>query len=274
MKADQFIKDLDKASAELLGGDRRRSHLGPSATGQRCPRAVWYGFRWAYHVQHGGRMYRLFERGNEEEARIVRWLRAAGINVEPFDLDGHQWGFTDGVHIAGSGDGKVSGLDYWFPNAQGRGLLECKTHSDKSFKQLQTKGVLSSKASHYNQMQLYMHYLDLTWGLYVAVNKNNDEIYVEVIHYKPEIAERYVERAHDIVAAQKAPPRITEDPGWFECRYCDFREICHYGKAPQKNCRSCAYASAETNGWRCNLFNGDIPDHFIPKGCDSWEPIE
>ncbi|MGL5734039.1 MAG: hypothetical protein ACRCYS_04155 [Beijerinckiaceae bacterium] len=184
-----------------------------------------------------------------------------------------QWGFVDiDGHFAGNCDGKIR-WEGVLPD--GWGLAEFKTHNDKSFKALTAKGVLTSKPTHYVQMQVYMHYLGLPWALYMAVNKDNDELYLEIVYYKAELALSYVDRARGIIYAKDAPPRLTNDPSWFECRYCPNREICHYEDSPQKNCRSCAFsAPIETGEWRCHNYHQDIPRSFMLKGCDAWQGIK
>ena len=310
--ADAITKEIDRASRELLR-EPRRTHLGASSIGNRCVRAVWYGFRWAYDVDHIGRMRRLFNRGHEEEDRIIRWLRAAGYEVRDYaqrlcynprvdeyycedwdspvtsedvsDSAAHQaiakarkqgpkqWGFVDhDGHFSGSSDGKIRGPK--LPD-DGWGGTEYKTHNDKSFKAVREKGVLSSKPGHWVQMQVYMHYLKLNWCLYVAVNKNDDDIYCEIVTYRPEIAQQYVDVAKRVIDSRQAPRRLSEDASWYECKFCDFREICHKGEAPERNCRSCQYAEPVADkGWRCNAYGTLIPSDFIPKGCDNWQGIQ
>lgn len=308
---------IEAASRELLR-EPRRTHLGASSIGNRCIRAVWYGFRWAYDVDHIGRMRRLFSRGHEEEDRIIRWLRAAGYEVRDYaeklwyhpgsdcylttrwdfdesewigeevedvsDSAAHhaiakarkqgpkQWGFTDHEgHFAGSNDGKIRGPHL----PEGWGGQEFKTHNDKSFKNLQSKGVLSSKPTHWVQMQVYMHYLKLPWCLYVGVNKNDDDLYFEIVTYKPEIALQYVDVAKAVIQARSAPKRLSDDPSWYECKFCDFRAICHHDDAPDRNCRSCQYAEPVADkGWSCGLYRTLIPSDFIPVGCDSWRGVQ
>lgn len=185
-----------------------------------------------------------------------------------------QWGFSahEG-HYGGSCDGKVRGEHLGLP--PGWGGLEFKTHSDKSFKDLVKKGVLTSKPVHWVQMQVYMREMNLPWCLYLAVNKNDDDLYSEIVHAKPEISEKYFDLAGKIINCVAAPERITEDPSWFECRFCDYREICHYGDTPHKNCRSCVNAAPSDNGtWYCSKYHNLIPSSFIPQGCDSWDPIK
>lgn len=183
-----------------------------------------------------------------------------------------QWGFSHHEgHFAGSSDGMLRAE--WLPG--GWGLAEFKTHSYKSFKYLLDNGLIKAKPEHWVQMQIYMHYLKLPWGLYLAVNKNDDDLYPEIIPYRAEIAEGYIDRAQKLIASQVAPKRLSEDPSWFKCKFCDFREICHKDGKPQKNCRSCAYAQPVENGeWRCNKYQNNIPKEYLPVGCDNWDPIK
>lgn len=203
-----------------------------------------------------------------------------------------QWGFTDhDGHFSGSSDGRIRWPDVL---PEGWGLQEFKTHSEKSFVALAGaleswrkhvtdpqknpftgKGVLTSKPQHYQQMQVYMHQLGLKWALYVAVCKNTDDLYTEIIYYKEEVALYLIERAKGIIGVQKAPPKLTQDPSWFECKFCAFREICHYAKEPQVNCRSCSFATPVADGrWRCNKFDAILPEGFVEQACQEWVAIE
>ena len=55
-----------------------RPHLGASQIGKSCERALWYDFRWATPAHFPGRILRLFETGQLEEARLVKNLRRIG----------------------------------------------------------------------------------------------------------------------------------------------------------------------------------------------------
>lgn len=184
-----------------------------------------------------------------------------------------QWGFSnhDG-HFAGSSDGKLS-WEGVLPPGWGGG--EFKTHNDKSFKLLVAQGVLKSKPVHWVQMQIYMHYLGLTWCLYLAVNKNDDTYHAEIVEYAPEAAHQYVDTALAIIQAKDAPRKLSNDPSWFECKWCAFAGICHYDQLPEKNCRSCAFAEPVADkGWRCGKFHSLIPKEYIPAGCGQWDPVK
>ncbi len=325
-----ILKAIDKA-VEAAREDERRRHLGASVLGRRCMREVYYGFRWFYSVQHTGRMLRLFDRGQKEEARFIGFLKSIGFEVreraqmlmynaqadayavrewdwlgDPSDrfdfgleevtsdpihitraeargIKVKQWRVSaHNGHLGGSMDGKVLPPDIFRigPMAEGRGLVEFKTHGSKSFAILKSKGLQSAKLEHYIQMQVYMEKGGLDWGIYLAVNKDTDELHCEIVQRREEIAGTYIARAGQVINAVEVPERITTNPSWFECKFCDYREICHHGKAPAKNCRTCVFSRPSMDPehpgeWHCGLFNGSlIPDAFMRQGCDKWNPIE
>ena len=215
-----------------------------------CARALWYDFRWAMPARHTGRILRLFETGQLEEARLVRDLRATDETVLDVDPEtGRQFRVeAHGGHFGGSLDGVALGLieapKTWH-------VLEFKTHSVKSFADLTAKGVVLSKPQHAAQMQIYMHLTDITRALYVAVCKNTDALHIERIKSDRERAERLLENAGRIIFAQHPPARISEDPAWFECRFCDHHGACHEDGGAAVTCRSCLHATPVGNGWHC-----------------------
>ena len=83
-----------------------RPHLGASQVGKSCERALWYDFRWTTPARFPGRILRLFETGQLEEARIVRNLRRIGATVLEVDPEtGRQWRVeAHGGHFGGSLD--------------------------------------------------------------------------------------------------------------------------------------------------------------------------
>jgi hypothetical protein len=259
----EIRKAIDKHYADTSYAQPFREHLGASIIGNACDRQIWYSFRWARKIKHQGRIVRLFSRGHHEEPRFAEQLEALKATISLIDPDtGKQWRFEahDG-HFAGSCDGMITGLERF--GLIGPGVLEFKTHNDKSFKALQTKGMLTSKPVHYAQTQVYMHYFRKQWALYGAVNKNDDELHFEVAPYRQEIAEHLIARAEAIIAMPSPPRRISENPAWWECKWCDFYD-----------CRTCPASYPSANGaWSCSRFAAIIPPDFAQVGCDVWEPI-
>lgn len=271
-----IAQEIDRVRVINQSGGHR-THLGISLIGKECSRQIWYSYRWARGAAFSGRMLRLFDRGHDEEARIIGWLRSIGAVVYDTDPTTRKQHLVSelGGHFGGSADGIVENLERF--GLAGRGLLEMKTHNTKSFLEVVKKGVTlkTSKPVHWVQMQMYMDGLGLPWGLYVAVNKNDDALHIEEVKAEPETANKYRDKARAVVAANEAPPKINLSPSWFLCRMCEYRQICHYNQPPEKNCRSCIHAEPDTatGGWQCRLHGGEIPKDFIQKGCDEWEKI-
>ena len=208
------------AAYEAARGDGFREHLGASLIGKNCERALWFDFRWVTRAQFPGRILRLFETGQLEEARLVRNLRATGATVLDLDPEtGRQWQVTaHGGHFGGSLDAVAIGLKEapktWH-------VVEFKTHSAKSFRDLVAKGVALAKPQHWAQMQIYMHLTGITRALYVAVCKDTDDLHIERVRADSEAAGRLIEKARRIIEAKRPPVRISDDPAWWECRFCD-----------------------------------------------------
>jgi len=234
------------AAYESDADDGHRAHLGASIIGKSCEQALWFDFRWVTKAQHPGRLLRRFESGQLEEARLVANLRRAGATVLDVDPQtGRQFRVSDqGGHFGGSLDALVIRLrespDQWH-------VAEFKTHNAKSYKELIEKRLRLAKPQHFDQMQIYMHLNGAVWGLYVAVNKDTDDLYLERVRYDDAHALRLIEKARRVIfAAGPTLPKVSEDPAWYECRFCDHHSVCHQTKpaAPVAiNCRTCLYSS-------------------------------
>ena len=255
------------AHYERQQDDGYREHLGASLIGAPCDRAIWYSFRWATKAKFSGRMLRLFETGNVAEARFVANLRATGATVHDIDdSTGRQWVLRDeSGHFGGSMDGCAIGI---LEAPKAWHVTEFKTHSAKSFASLVKDGVQKSKPQHYAQMQVYMHLTGMDRALYMAVNKDNDDLHVERVRYDAADALRLVARASYIVNAASPPSRISEDPAWFQCRFCDHAPVCHGGQLPEAHCRSCLHVTPADGGrWTCDAHGTALNKHAQRAGC-------
>lgn len=254
-----------------------RSHMGASGIGKECARAIWYGFHWATKSNFEGRMLRLFNRGHLEEARFMALLLMIGCEVFQQDANGKQFKISDaGGHYGGSGDGVFVGCPDLPPGTPA--LSEFKTHNDKSFKKLKDEGVRSAKFEHYVQMQQYMRKMNLGVGVYFAVNKNDDEIYAELVSLDVEVADKFTHRAIQIIPMTEPPKRLSESAGWFGCKFCDHRPVCHLGAPAPRNCRTCEWSAAVLDGtWQCSnsavtngMGNATLDKPLQLRGCDNW----
>lgn len=249
-----------------------RTHMGASGLGNKCDRAIFYGFRWCTKPVFDGRMLRLFNRGHLEEARFIAMLLMIGVQIYQQDENGKQYRISDaGGHLGGSGDGIGVGLPDLEPGTPF--VTEFKTASDKKFQEMVKSGVQIANFTYYVQMQLYMGKMGIGVALFMMVNKNNDEIHAELVPFNRAIYEMYLNRGVDLVFATTPPAKISESPGWYECKWCDHYKICHKDEAPYKTCRSCAYVKVESNGtWTCQLDESSTPrtPEEQYKGCEQY----
>lgn len=231
-----------------------RTHLGVSLIGDECSAKLFYGWRWTKKPKFNGQTLRLFNRGHLEEGRFVALILASGMQIVQQDETGGQYRVSYlGGHFGSAIDGVVIGCPD-MPNPSTPILTEMKTHNDNSFKKLKTAGVKESKWEHYVQQQEYMLYYGLPASLYIAVNKNTDEIWCEIVPFDRETAERYKDRGHIIALSEAPPPKLSQDRSFYKCKWCDYRGICHMGDMPEVNCRTCKHSYPLEDGtWRCGL---------------------
>ena len=255
--------------------DEDRGYLGMSQFGTECDRALWYGWRKVHDPEPlDGRRIRLFETGHLEEGRLVGDLRAAGMVVRDVVLQtGRQFGvWSIGGHLRGHLDGLIDGV----PDApKTTHVLECKTHNDKSFKALLKDGVAKSKPGHFSQMQFYMHFTGMPRALYVAVNKNDDQLYAERVRYDATAALQLVARAERIIRADQPPAKLHDDPAAkaaFACGWCPARAVCHDGAWARVNCRTCLHATpvvdeGDAGRWHCARHDIHLTPDEQRRGC-------
>jgi hypothetical protein len=229
---------------------------------------MWLSFRWAVQEKFKGRILRLFRRGHQEEKNIIYDLRLAGLDVEA--PTGGQARVSFGSHVSGSIDAIInSGV----PEApKKRHVAEFKTHSLKSFNDVEKKGVKESKPQHYAQMQGYMHGTGIDRALYVAICKDDDRMYTERVRYDKAFAEKLIEKGKRIALSDRMPEPISTDPSWYHCKFCPAHEFCHETKTTKHvNCRTCAHVTAMPDStWRCEHHDAnDIPVDFQHTGCPS-----
>ncbi len=109
-------------------------------------------------------------------------------------------------------------------------LWEAKSANQSRFNSFKKHGVKKTNPQYYAQANLYMAYMELTDApaVFTVINKNDAEIYHELIPFDAEEAQRISDRAVNIIqAGSQMLPRISDDPGWFECKWCSYAQLCH-----------------------------------------------
>jgi hypothetical protein len=312
----QLTADID-AWCKKAFDDGHRNHLGASLIGRECLRELWYVFRWVKHVEHDGRMQRLFKRGHFEEPRFASYLRGIGCEVTNsvrqvlhYNPESEAYFYAaefttgpDGLcvdvtgnpqheaiaasrgikpeqmrvsgvggHFGGSLDGEVK-----LPASYGDlpvMVNEYKTQATgHKFAALQKNGVKIEKPDHFAQMCIYGRKRGHKYAVYMAVNKNDDSLYVEVVELDWQYADRLEQKAQTVILSPTPPEKLSQSPLFQKCSYCDFKSVCHEGAQYEKNCRSCQFAAPADGGvWNCTMYGQAIPADFIRIGCDGWTP--
>lgn len=298
--------------------DGPRGHLGASLIGHPCSRYLWYNFRWVRQEKFSGQMYRLFNRGHREEERFVEWLKGAGFEVHEFDLNWlpddkikigkHkdqlikevppeylEWAKNEGVdlckkqfrisacngHFAGSLDG-IGVIPLKFVPTGEYVLLEFKTSGTgpKKFGKMIENGLQVAKPQHWAQTCTYGYNYGIKYIVYLMINKDNDDLHVEVEELDWNVGKDMERKAEYIINSKEAPQRACCSASYmnFEhnwgAKYCHFKGICFDGNGPERNCRSCKKAIPIENAeWGCEFTGEVLSKETIKVGCDQWEAV-
>ncbi len=238
-----------------------RGYLGMSGLGDLCNRKIWYGWRWATKSDFPPRVRRIFERGDWEEPRMIRDLKAIGVECFMRDesrdkvlitgIPGEKQeslvGFSG--HAGGHPDGRLLGV----PEApKTEHLAEFKTANEKGFNKFVKLGVELANIVYYGQVQVYMKRMKLTRCLFGVTNKNTEERYWQRIKFNPDHAQMLIEKERNIILSEDPPEREYTARN-FECKFCSHRDVCHNKKPMAVNCRTCNSNDIYDDGvWKCS----------------------
>ena len=199
--------------------DKPRQYLGASVLGAECARQVWYYVNDPKEVEDPT-VLRKFAVGKALEPTIVQFFIDAGYKL--FCTGDDQIRFEDGG-IAGSGDGVIKGIE---DDENTPYLLEAKTANSFYFKEFAKKGVAAVNEKYFGQVQVYMRYFKLKKCLFVAMNKDSQELYLEIIHYDEFEAVRLIERAKHLLTMKEEPERHFPSKSYFKCAWCSWKKTC------------------------------------------------
>jgi len=243
------------------------SRLGASGIGKECLRAVFYSWRGFTDKEFPGRILRLFQTGHIQEDRIVADLQKAGVKVWAVTPEGRQFTFTDpSGHFVAKVDGIVQGV---IEGSTENMLLEIKTMADKPFNKLLKSGI---GEQHNFQTHAGMWLVGLNFGLYVVLNKNNEQYYIEIIERDKKIINQLQDRLNKLIMlGNTAPAGVSDKGSSFICRWCDHRSVCTGVTKPVKSCRSCVFVQPVAEGqWLCEKHGISLNMKEQIKGCKKY----
>lgn len=276
---DPTLEAADRALEAKENGRPPRSYLGMSGIGHPCARKVWFDWRWVSTARHNAETLKRFADGHHgEDVQAARLRMVRGVTLLTIDpATGRQFGHTDhNSHFRGHMDGAILGLlqapktwHVWEHKQVGEkkqaSLIKLKAERGE-------KNALSAwDTTYYSQACLYMHYSGMTRH-YLTCSTPGGRSTVSVRTDADETtALKLIAKAERIIASKNPPERISQDPSWYECRWCDHNEVCFGKSMPQRNCRTCLRSTPVAAGaWHCAKYDDLIPFDAQMRGCD-WQ---
>ena len=235
--------------------------IGFGSIGKECARELYYGLHWVSKGTVTAKTQRIFTIGHLFEAMAIKDLQEIGIEVFK-RIDGEKIPMTGelnevqekllGVtgHSKGKPDGRCLGV---LEAPKTEHALELKTMNQKNFDACLKQGVYAANKTYFGQVQRCMESMKLTRTLFVAINKNTCEYYIERIYFDPAYAKDLVRKEISIITTDE-PPIKAFPKGHYKCDWCRKKPICDLDIEPEINCRTCDFSDLENEGkWSCNV---------------------
>ena len=228
---------IDKSITQ--GTEKPRNYLGALRLGVACSRALQFEYTSTPKdegQEFSAKILRIFQAGHVFEDLAINWLRTCGIDLRTKQKDGTQFGFSA---AEGQLKGHVDGIIINAPEELGFSfpmLWECKSMNNRPFNETVKKGLTLSKPIYAAQIAVYQAYMESAIAgisknpaLFTAINKDNAELYHELIPFDAVLAQKMSDKAVNIITATKAKellPKISNDPSYFECKFCPWQKRC------------------------------------------------
>jgi len=199
---DKFYSDKEK--------DKEQHHFYITDAG-KCSRAIFFKFKNIPKEKMNAQILRLFDTGDYLQMQILNSLfsmgvvRASEIKIPPQEL------------ISGRADAIVTLENELY-------VVDFKSMNSMIFKKL-----TEPKEENVNQLQLYMHFFKIPKGILLYISKDDLGLKDFVVKYDKNRAKKLLEDLSDLkskIDNNIVPATIIEYPINWQCRYCQFKEIC------------------------------------------------
>lgn len=197
--------------------DKEQHHFYITDAG-KCGRAVFFKFKNVPREKMEARILRLFDHGDYMQMQILSTLlslgvvRASEIKIPPQEL------------ISGRADAIISINNDLY-------VVDFKSMNSMIFKSL-----VEPKEEHVNQIQLYLHYFKVLKGILLYVNKDTLELKEFLVEYNTELVQNLLKGLATLktkIEADMVPQRLSDFPQNWQCKYCQFKEICSLAGAKE-----------------------------------------
>jgi len=270
---DPTLEAVDQAIVRA-NPSRERVYYGLSGAGRECARQNWYSFRWVAVEHHDAATHRRFLDGHAGEALMAERLKSVpNVDLRTEGPDGQQFAVKAlGGHIRGHLDGAVVGLlqapKTWH-------VWEHKQVNEKKFTKLNKLKAKDEKAAlenwdqtYFVQAQTYMGLTGMERHYLTVTTPGGRDITSCRTDFQKDKHDKFMEEAADVVLSEVPPPRISEKPEFYLCKWCNFSEHCHGDKTAAVSCRTCMHVDPRDDGtWHCNFHDKKLTNKEQRSGC-------
>ena len=177
----------------------------------KCPRAVFFKFKNAPRAKMDPRILRIFERGEYFHRNIFNILYRLRIGVTT------EVPIPSQELISGRADAILSMNNENY-------VLDVKSINSMVFRNLR-----EPKEENVYQIQLYLHYFNIKKGILLYIDKDQQEMKEFLVNYDSNLVGSLIRNFEDLkvkIDRNIVPSRISGWPSNWQCRYCQFKDIC------------------------------------------------
>lgn len=247
--ADPTLAAVDRALEAEHRAQKRRSYLGFSIVGDECERRLWYEVQHNIHKSVPKEPFtatgiRAVQDGFVGEDIMADRLRKVdGVELHTHDDKGRQFGFKDlGGRFSGHMDGAIRGL---IQSPATWHVWEHKQVNEKKFNSLNKLRAEDEKSAlrqwdsvYYAQAVLYMYYSGMTRHYLTCCTPGGRDYTSVRTEANNKYARKLRERAERVLIATTPPLRVSDNPSYYKCKWCPFRETCHKQTERKEECQN------------------------------------
>lgn len=208
---------IDEFCNYAYGFDAKGTTINSYDLGGECDRASWYKNKGHGNKVFDARMFRYFQSNKEIKRRVISFLDACDIKV---------WDQSKKISFSNfKATTIIDGLCLGVKEARTKNhLLFIRPMQEKAFNDIAKSGLSRKDMIKAN---VDMRLLGLDRCLFIAVNRNNEELHVERLKSNNQFADAQILKADRITSLETPPARIgSGKPSWFQCKMCEHKDHC------------------------------------------------
>ncbi len=244
----QYIVDSFNDHIKASQSRFKRSYIGASAVGHECARYLQYSFRHCIESDFDALSLKRFEDGHYSEAVYIKRIKDAGFSLQ-HEENGKQYGFSA---LGGWFRGHRDGMFHSLPDI-GPAIWEHKSTAKwETLKKLVEKDESTAlekwNTIYYAQAQLYMGYEDVNYHVLTAASEGSRKESICLTEFNEKNFKEIESKALNIITSDRLLPRIGSNQTFWQCKWCDGKDVCWNKVIPKPSCRNCAAIEFKTDG--------------------------